>query len=360
MTNAILPRQSALVLIADDDEANRFLLRLLIEREGYNVVEAENGQDCLSIFEARQPDLVLLDAMMPVLDGFETCARLQKLPGGDRTPVLLTTVLADENSIKKAFKAGATEFITKPFNWPVLQQRIRRLIAARQTEQTRDDLLNIIIYSMNNPITTISAYSELLLENFDPEKQRREYQATSEILRCGQELADIAQLVQDIKRLEEGRAALDYKAVNLPEAIEQLAQQLETRFKSVQLQLQTAGNQPVLTLNMDWDLMRRVIQNLIAILLRTSLTQIIYLSTVYNVGQPFVNLKLEAQTEPNATVEQAIPHDHDVSYRLGLNFCKTVVEAHGGYLYAHPEATLGYVIKLPQELLTVPLTGDGG
>ena len=117
-----------LILIVDDDRTMRSLLNLAMEEEEYEVAEAENGEQCLSEYTHFQPDLILLDAVMPDIDGFTCCQKIRSLPGGDRIPILMITVLDDPESVDRAFNAGATDYITKPIHWSVLSQRVRRLL----------------------------------------------------------------------------------------------------------------------------------------------------------------------------------------------------------------------------------------
>ncbi|MBW4523053.1 MAG: PleD family two-component system response regulator [Scytolyngbya sp. HA4215-MV1] len=117
-----------LVLVVDDDSTMRILLRRAMEKQGYRVAEASNGQECLEIYTRLRPDIVLLDAMMPIMDGFECCLQLQKLPEANRTPVLIITGLEDKASVDRAFEVGAADYVTKPIHWPVLCHRVRRLI----------------------------------------------------------------------------------------------------------------------------------------------------------------------------------------------------------------------------------------
>lgn len=127
-----------LVLIVDDEKFTRLQLRLAMEQVGYQVVETSNGEEALVAYTQVQPDIILLDALMPAMDGF-TCSRaLQTLPGGDRTPILMITALEDQESVDRAFAAGATDYITKPIHWAVLRQRVYRLLqASRATEKLR-------------------------------------------------------------------------------------------------------------------------------------------------------------------------------------------------------------------------------
>jgi PAS domain S-box-containing protein len=123
------------ILVVDDDYMLRMQLRELLETAGYRVAEASNGAEALAVYTQLQPDMVLLDALMPEMDGFSCCAQLQTLPGGDRTPVLMITALYDQASLERAFAVGAADFITKPIKWPILRQRVQRLLAASQAMQ---------------------------------------------------------------------------------------------------------------------------------------------------------------------------------------------------------------------------------
>lgn len=126
---------TALILVVDDDRTLRALLRLAMEEEGYQVAEASQGEQCLAEFSRLQPAMVLLDAVMPVMDGFECCTQLRQLPAGEHTPVLMITVLDDGDSVDRAFEAGATDYITKPIHWAVLRQRVCRLLQGTQAQQ---------------------------------------------------------------------------------------------------------------------------------------------------------------------------------------------------------------------------------
>jgi len=120
-----------LILIVDDDDITRLMLRQILEDNGYEITEAENGEQGLQKFKNKHPDLVLLDVVMPELDGFETCQAIREISNFHLTPILMLTGLDDIESINKAFEAGATDFITKPINWPLLSQRVRYAVRAK-------------------------------------------------------------------------------------------------------------------------------------------------------------------------------------------------------------------------------------
>jgi len=121
-----------LVLVVDDDRSIRLSMRATLEDENFIVEEAANGDQALQLFQEHQPELVLLDVVMPGLDGFETCRRLRGMQGGDVVPIMMVTGLEDLGSIEKAFDAGATDFITKPLNWSLLRYRLRYMLRAGQ------------------------------------------------------------------------------------------------------------------------------------------------------------------------------------------------------------------------------------
>jgi PleD family two-component response regulator len=115
-----------LVLVVDDDLVIQMQLRLAMEKEGYEVMVAADGKAALDICLNSPPDIVLLDAMMPVMDGFICCAQLHALD--PNISILMITGLDDQGSVDKAFEVGAVDYITKPIHWAVLKQRVRRLL----------------------------------------------------------------------------------------------------------------------------------------------------------------------------------------------------------------------------------------
>ncbi len=119
-----------LALVVDDDPLFRTAAVAAMSRLGLRVAEAGDGEEALARFAAEPADVILMDAQMPRLDGFETCARLRATPGGEVVPVLMLTALEDEASIRGAYEAGATDFHSKPPRWSILGQRLRFMIRA--------------------------------------------------------------------------------------------------------------------------------------------------------------------------------------------------------------------------------------
>jgi diguanylate cyclase (GGDEF)-like protein len=124
------PGNRPLVLLVDDDEVPRLIARESLENSGFDVAEAANGREGVAAFQRLRPALVLMDAVMPEMDGFAACAAIRALPAGDRTPILMMTSLDDVESIRHAFEAGATDFATKPAHGSTLGFRVGHLIRA--------------------------------------------------------------------------------------------------------------------------------------------------------------------------------------------------------------------------------------
>ena len=123
----------ATVLVADDDDAVRQFVRTAIEQIGLNVCEASNGSEVLEQFTLRHPDVIVLDVMMPVMDGFTACSKVRGEPRGGQIPILMMTGLDDGEAIARAYEHGATDFIAKPLNPTMLSHRIRYLLRGSQT-----------------------------------------------------------------------------------------------------------------------------------------------------------------------------------------------------------------------------------
>ncbi len=144
---------STVVLVADDEPLMRMLARQALERVGLSVIEADDGMQALEMYRRACPALVLLDVLMPQMDGFSVCTALRALPGGERMPILIMTGLDDEASIMRAYQVGATDFVTKPINEMVLGQRalymlrasstVRDLIESQSRVQAQAELLDI-------------------------------------------------------------------------------------------------------------------------------------------------------------------------------------------------------------------------
>ncbi|MDD3300554.1 MAG: hybrid sensor histidine kinase/response regulator [Bacteroidales bacterium] len=176
------------VLIVDDVDANVLLLKLLISKAGYKTLSAYNGRDALDIIMKDNPDLVLLDIMMPIMDGHEVAKKLKETPGKEELPIIFLSALNSTEDIVQGFKLGAADYVSKPFNKDELLIRINHQISLihakrtieRQTQELkktiigRDKLYSVIAHDLRSPIASIRMVMEVLIngiskENIDAE-----------------------------------------------------------------------------------------------------------------------------------------------------------------------------------------------
>jgi two-component system alkaline phosphatase synthesis response regulator PhoP len=134
----------ARILIADDNPQNADLLEEYLEGDDFEVVVAADGEETLARVRSFQPDVLLLDIMMPKLSGFEVCKRLKSESATRELPILMITALDQPSDIERAVEAGADDFLTKPIHQTELVRRVRALIESRKTTDGLDQALTYI------------------------------------------------------------------------------------------------------------------------------------------------------------------------------------------------------------------------
>ncbi|MCQ8104665.1 EAL domain-containing protein [Methylomonas sp. SURF-2] len=144
------------ILVADDDRAMRFALQDVLEKDGYVVDVASTGQMAVTLCQRQMADLILMDAMMPELNGFEACKKIRALPKGADVPILMITALEDDHSVELAFSTGANDFIPKPIHFAVLRKRIALLLESSHSQRT----LNRLAY--HDPLTNLANRAQFM------------------------------------------------------------------------------------------------------------------------------------------------------------------------------------------------------
>ena len=169
------------ILVVDDVQSNVLLLKALLGREGFGIVYAMNGTEALEKVESEHPDLILLDVMMPDMDGFEVAGRLKVEPEQAEIPIIFLTALNDPASVVKGFQLGANDFISKPFRREELLIRVEhqlslvdaRRIILRQTEELRktiagrDKLYSVIAHDLRSPMASIKMLCNTIMMSID-------------------------------------------------------------------------------------------------------------------------------------------------------------------------------------------------
>jgi CheY-like chemotaxis protein len=128
--NAMVERVRPTVLVVDDDEFQRKLLGKMLEAENYHIISATGGVDALNVLRKARPDIILMDVMMPDMDGMEATRRLKAIPHFAKTPVIMVTGKSEGNVVVDSLKAGASDFVVKPFDRATLMAKIARVLSA--------------------------------------------------------------------------------------------------------------------------------------------------------------------------------------------------------------------------------------
>jgi putative two-component system response regulator len=135
--------QSSTILIVDDDAGGRYALESMLDEQGYHIEMAVNGPEALEKARQLQPDVILLDVMMPGIDGFEVCRRIRKDPVIAEIPIILLTALDDRKSFLKGLEAGADDYITKPYDRYELRARLLGITRLNRYKKLLDERANI-------------------------------------------------------------------------------------------------------------------------------------------------------------------------------------------------------------------------
>ncbi len=163
-----LQHNQSRILVVDDDPLTRLVITSTLEQDGFTVAEAESGEIALSIFISQPFGMVLLDVLMPGIDGFTTCARLREMPAAMGVPIVMITALEDETSIRRAYSTGATDFITKPLNTFILAHRVRYILRASVAMRElswRADFQRVLIETLPVPLAVEDSDGDCLIVN---------------------------------------------------------------------------------------------------------------------------------------------------------------------------------------------------
>ena len=163
------PTTSGRILVVDDQAANLRVVTMLLTRQGYEVIAAANGEEALALYADDPPDLILLDMMMPGMDGFEVMQALRAHGTPLRAPVVFVTAAHDRDLLLRAFEAGVVDYVTKPFLPEELLARVNAHIGLKLTRdrlervaREREELVNLVAHDLKNPLTSVLFASDIL------------------------------------------------------------------------------------------------------------------------------------------------------------------------------------------------------
>ena len=359
-----------IILIVDDEEINIRLLKAMLHSQGYQFCESLSGEGAFKQIKIQSPDLVLLDAMMPGIDGFEVCWELKQNAKTRAIPVMMVTALSEKEDRIKAMEAGADDFISKPVDRTELLIRTKSLLRIKrysdelyekyeeifeknsklkELEDLKNSLLHMIIHDLKNPLYAISGNIELLLLERSNLSEIQSKAAHNCLVSC-KDLQEMIQQLLDINKMEQGILRLDKEITNLPILINDTINQMNLRATDKEISISFTNSNNGGSILLDKGLVKRILANLLANAIRHT----------PNGGHVKVKLELsEGSTDLRISVKDSgngiDPYYHQKIFNkfeqtnlkrkglavgtagLGLSFCKMAVEAHGGKIWVESD-----------------------
>jgi two-component system sensor histidine kinase/response regulator len=264
----LLANRDPVVLIVDDQEPNIRLLGTVLSNAGFDVVPALNGEAALELARVSEPDLVLLDLVMPAMDGVEVCRRLRADPVTASLPVIILTAHHEREPLVRAFDAGAVDYVTKPFVPEELLARVRTHIELKlarddlkRVARERAQLSELVAHDLKNPLSSIRFSAQMLDHSAeDPERVRRLSELIIESSERG--IALIQRFLED-RRDEELRRSLTLDSIDLAEIAQTVARHMAVQAESKALQLELKC-EPGTFAHADGDALISVVENLLS------------------------------------------------------------------------------------------------
>ncbi len=233
-------KEKAHVLIVDDEPSNLELMESVLQ-DNYNLAFAVNGEQALDAAGKLLPDCILLDIMMPMMDGYETCSRLKADERTRDIPVIFVTAKSDTEDEKKGFDLGAVDYIAKPIRPPVIKARLKthlalkwareeiekknRILKAQNKELIeaaclREDMERITRHDLKTPLNAIISFPRFMMDNKDVSEDCREYLKLIES--AGYNMLKMINLSLDLFKMERGIYELALELVDIPALIDQI------------------------------------------------------------------------------------------------------------------------------------------
>ena len=345
------------ILIVDDQERNIRLLSSLIQSIGHDVLSATSGEEACRAVAEEKPDLVLLDAMMPGMNGFEVCSWIRSRDESALLPIVIVTALNSMEERIHALEIGADDFLTKPVNRLELQAKVRSLLRVhalqedlarkneelRRSESLRESLTQMIIHDLKNPLTGIQGFVELMLGNELDHRSTLAPMARSIRSSCGRMMGMILDML-DVGRLEEGCDILERAPVPMAGVLDDNIGECSGLAGASEVRIIKEIPDPGPTAMADPGLIHRVVGNLLNNAIKhtppgghvtvsgRSLGDWVEVR-IGDTGEGIPPEDLERIFDKFARVEGQ-GRTTRADRGLGLTFCKMAVEAPGGHIRA--------------------------
>ena len=352
-----------LLLVVDDNEDNREVLARRLQKQGHWVVTAASGAEALAAASGHIFDLVLLDIMMPEMDGYEVLARLKADPTTQNIPVVMISALDEMDSVVRCLHMGAADYLPKPFNPTLLQARVTASLREKRAhdrelrfteltqesyrrlqelESMRDDLTHMIIHDLRTPLTSLMGGLNtvpLLGELNETQREMLEIALTG-----GQTLLGMVNDLLDVEKLEQNSMPLDRTKLTAEGLIARALAQVSALGSAGGVTLRTEIAPDVPEFSGDEDKLRRTLVNLLGNAIKfTPEGGFVTVSAQYQPDEESIRFAVSDTGEgiPPEAFGQIFEKFGQVASRkrgrkmstgLGLAFCKLAVEAHGGQI----------------------------
>ncbi len=216
------------VLIVDDVSQNLHIAEAILGKDGYRIVKAENGLEALELVSARKVDLVLLDIMMPEVDGFSVAKKLKEKDDTANIPIIFLTARNDTESITKGFELGAVDYITKPFRGEELRMRVKTHLRLRHTQRelreanaAKDKFFSIIAHDLRSPFTALVGMAQYLAGGIDKLDPATAKELLEGMHKSSKNAFNLLENLLEWSRVQTGRMPMHPKKVDLHEILEE-------------------------------------------------------------------------------------------------------------------------------------------
>lgn len=366
MNNHLTPPSAAdnqpNICIVDDNDMAREVIADLLSIEGYTVSLASSGPEILERIDAIQPDVILMDVMMPGMSGYDVCRILKQENEWKHIPIILVTALNSREDMLQGLRAGADEFLSKPVNGSELRARVRTMLhiknqydSLQSLLQLREDLSHMLIHDMRTPLTVAMLYNDFVLRRVPDGTKNKEY---ATIVRNSLRALDgFMDEVLTVAKMEHGALKLELAEVDINALVTQVIEENHEAAHLRHITLLPEKPEGELKVCLDVSLFKRVIENLLSNAFKFAPDNSAVTIRLENHGtHPGFRLQMldEGPGIPTEDRERIFNKYEIVTIRkkngrqtgLGLAFCKMVVEAHGGRIFASANTPQGAILTV--------------
>ena len=372
------------ILIVDDNERNRNLLNKIILALKYNPSLADNGVTALSQLEKQSMDLVLLDILMPKMDGYEVLERIKSSRDLRHIPVIMISAVDELESVVRCIEEGADDYLIKPFNSTLLKARINACLekkrlrdrekqlytelkdnhkALQAAEQARDAMVHMVVHDLRNPLQSVLGFAELLSITVgdEPIDRKELAQNLQTICNSANEMSSLIKSILDASKMEAGEMPVSLTSINALELVEGICKQFDLQAESKGVLLSFEAESDNIMARADGELLSRVLQNLLTNALKYSAgSKIVSISVKRDGNNALFCVANDGPRIPDRYREKIFEKYFQVEIGdkrkmygvgLGLTFCKMAVEAQGGKIWVENEGEKGTCFKVALKMV---------